>query len=107
MNIMLISVAERTREIGVRMAVGARRQDVLLQVLFEAGILTGIGGVIGIALGYFASWGMTHVLRFPFSISPLVTIGAALFSISIGIFFGLYPANKAARMDPIVALGRE
>ncbi|MEN8006745.1 MAG: ABC transporter permease [Candidatus Krumholzibacteriota bacterium] len=107
MNIMLISVAERTREIGVRMAVGARRQDVLLQVLVEAGILTGIGGIIGIILGYVASWGMTHVLRFPFFISPFVTVGAALFSISIGIFFGLYPANKAARMDPIVALGRE
>jgi putative ABC transport system permease protein len=107
MNIMLISVAERTREIGVRMAVGARRQDVLLQVLVEAGILTGIGGVLGIVLGYLASWGMTHVLRFPFAISPFVTVGAALFSISIGIFFGLYPANKAARMDPIIALGRE
>ena len=107
MNIMLISVAERTREIGVRMAVGARRQDVLLQVLVEAGILTGIGGVVGIVLGYLASWGMTHLLRFPFAISPFVTVGAALFSISIGLFFGLYPANKAAKMDPIVALGRE
>lgn len=107
MNIMLISVAERTREIGVRMAVGARRQDVLLQVLVEAGTLTGIGGVLGIGFGYLASWGMTHVLRFPFAISPLVTIGAALFSVSIGVFFGLYPANKAARMDPIVALGRQ
>ena len=107
MNIMLISVAERTREIGVRMAVGARRQDVLLQVLIEAGILTGIGGVVGIVMGYLASWGMTHLLAFPFAISPFVTVGAALFSISIGIFFGLYPANKAAKMDPIVALGRE
>ncbi len=107
MNIMLISVAERTREIGVRMAVGARRQDILLQVLIEAATLTGIGGVIGIVLGYFASWGMTHVLRFPFVVSPWVTLGAAAFSVSIGIFFGLYPANKAARMDPIVALGRE
>ncbi len=107
MNIMLISVAERTREIGVRMAVGARRQDVLRQVLVEASILTGIGGLLGIVLGYLASWGMTHVLRFPFVVSPLVTIGAAAFSVSIGIFFGMYPANKAARMDPIVALGRE
>ena len=107
MNIMLISVAERTREIGVRLAVGARRQDILLQVLIEAATLTGIGGVIGIVLGYFASWGMTHVLRFPFAVSPWVTLGAAAFSVSIGIFFGLYPANKAARMDPIVALGRE
>ncbi|MFN2369847.1 MAG: ABC transporter permease [Candidatus Krumholzibacteriia bacterium] len=107
MNIMLISVAERTREIGVRMAVGARRRDVLLQVLVEAGTLTGIGGLLGIGLGYLASWGMTHVLRFPFAVSPLVTVGAALFSVAIGVFFGLYPANQAARMDPITALGRE
>jgi putative ABC transport system permease protein len=107
MNIMLISVAERTREIGLRMAVGARRKEVLLQVLIEAGVLTGIGGVLGIGLGYLASYGMTKVLRFPFEINPAVTVGAALFSISIGLFFGLYPANKAARMDPVVALGRE
>jgi len=107
MNIMLISVAERTREIGVRMAVGARRRDVLLQVLIEAGTLTGIGGLLGIGMGYLASWGMTHVLSFPFTVSVGVTVGAALFSISIGVFFGLYPANKAARMDPITALGRE
>jgi putative ABC transport system permease protein len=107
MNIMLISVAERTREIGVRMAVGARRREVLQQVLIEAGVLTGIGGVLGIVLGNLASYGMTKVLRFPFEINPVVTIGAALFSISIGLFFGLYPANKAARMDPVDALGRE
>lgn len=107
MNIMLISVAERTREIGVRMAVGARRNDVLFQVLIEAGTLTGIGGVVGIGLGYLVSWGTTKLLAFPFTVSPLVMVAAALFSISIGIFFGLYPANKAARMDPITALGRE
>jgi len=80
---------------------------VLLQVLIEAGTLTGIGGVVGLVLGYLASWGMTHVLRFPFHVSPGVSVGAVLFSVSIGIFFGLYPANKAARMDPITALGRE
>ncbi len=107
MNIMLISVAERTREIGLRMALGARRKEVLYQVLVEAGILTGVGGVLGVCLGYLASYGVTQVLRFPLTISPIVTVGAALFSISIGLFFGLYPANKAARMDPVVALGRE
>ncbi len=107
MNIMLISVTERTKEIGVRMAVGARRRDILLQILIEAGTLTGIGGLLGLGLGYLASWGMTHLLRFPFHISPLVTIGTVMFSVSIGLFFGLYPANKAARLDPIVALGRE
>ena len=107
MNIMLISVTERTREIGLRMAVGARRGDILRQVLVEAGTLTGIGGVLGIILGYFASWGTTHWLRFPFAVDPWAAVGAALFSISIGVFFGLYPANKAARMDPVTALGRE
>ena len=107
MNIMLISVTERTREIGLRMAVGARRRDVLRQVLVEAGTLTGIGGVLGIGLGYLASWGTTHLLRFPFAVDPWATLGATLFSICIGVFFGLYPANKAAKMDPVVALGRE
>lgn len=107
MNIMLISVTERTKEIGLRMAIGARRQDILRQILIEAGTLTGIGGALGIALGYLASWGMTHLLRFPFAIDIWATIGAALFSISIGVFFGLYPANKAAKLDPVVALGRE
>lgn len=107
MNIMLISVTERTKEIGLRMALGARRGDVLRQVLVEAGTLTGIGGLLGIALGYLASWGTTHLLRFPFAIDPVATIGAALFSIAIGVGFGLYPANKAAKMDPVVALGRE
>ncbi len=107
MNIMLISVTERTREIGVRMAVGARRQAVLFQVLVEAGTLTGIGGVLGIGLGYLLSWAATGVLRFPFQFSPATTIGAALFSVAIGVFFGLYPANRAARLDPIEALQRD
>lgn len=107
MNIMLISVTERTREIGLRMALGARRRDVLRQVLVEAGTLTGIGGVLGIGLGYLASWGTTHWLRFPFAVDPWATLGAVLFSISIGVFFGLYPANRAAKLDPVTALGRE
>ena len=107
MNIMLISVTERTKEIGLRMALGARRGDVLRQVLVEAGTLTGLGGLLGIVLGYLASWGATHVLRFPFHVDPVATLGAVLFSIAIGVFFGLYPANKAAKMDPVVALGRE
>ena len=104
MNIMLISVSERTREIGIRMALGARRQDLLFQVLVEAGTLTGIGGLIGIGIGYLASWGMTRVLEFPFAISLPVTLLAVLFSVSIGLIFGLYPADRAARMDPIEAL---
>jgi putative ABC transport system permease protein len=104
MNIMLISVTERTREIGIRMAIGARRRDMLSQVLIEAGTLTGIGGLIGILLGYVLSWFVTRLLHFPFAFSILVTVGAALFSVAIGVGFGVYPANRAARMDPIEAL---
>lgn len=107
MNIMLISVTERTREIGTRMAVGARRQDVLRQILVESATLTGIGGVIGTALGYLMAWGGTKVLAFPFGFNPLVALGAVAFSAGIGIGFGLYPANRAARMDPIEALRHE
>jgi len=107
MNIMLISVTERTREIGVRMAIGARRRDLLFQVLVEAGTLTGIGGLLGIGLGYLASWGATHVLRFPFGFSIPWTVVAVLFSVSIGVTFGLYPAWRASRLDPIEALRME
>ncbi len=107
MNIMLISVTERTREIGVRMAVGARRQDVLRQILVESATLTGIGGVVGTVLGYLMAWGGTKVLAFPFGFNPVVALAAVAFSASIGIFFGLYPANRAAKMDPIEALRHE
>ncbi|MFO7654499.1 MAG: ABC transporter permease [Candidatus Krumholzibacteriia bacterium] len=107
MNIMLISVTERTREIGVRMALGARRNDVLFQVLVEAATLTGIGGVLGAGLGYVASWGATHLLRFPYEFSVPWTIVAVLFSMSIGLIFGLYPAWRASRLDPIEALRSE
>jgi putative ABC transport system permease protein len=107
MNIMLISVTERTREIGIRMALGARRRDLLFQVLVEAGTLTGFGGILGIGLGYLLSWGATRLLSFPFKFDPLVTLGATLFSVAIGVTFGLYPANRAARLDPIEALRSE
>ena len=107
MNIMLISVTERTREIGVRMAVGAKRQDVLRQVLIEAGALTCFGGLVGVVFGYGLAWLGTRLLEFPFRLNPLVVVVAVLFSASIGIFFGLYPANRAARMDPIEALRHE
>jgi putative ABC transport system permease protein len=107
MNIMLISVTERTKEIGVRMALGSRRRDVLLQVLLEAGTLTLFGGLVGIVMGYALSYGMTKVLAFPFRIDPVTTLIAVVFSAGIGVVCGLYPANRAARLDPVEALRAE
>jgi macrolide transport system ATP-binding/permease protein len=103
MNIMLVSVTERTREIGIRKALGARRRDILAQFLTEAVILSGIGGLLGWGLGWAASriissLGTTTV------IAPATVILALGFSIAVGVFFGIYPANKASRMDPIQAL---
>ncbi len=107
MNIMLISVAERTREIGVRMAVGATRRDMLQQILVESGTLTGIGGIVGIFSGLGVAWGITRLAHFPFFIPiPWIAI-AVVVSAGIGVVFGLYPANRAARLDPIEALRYE
>jgi len=107
MNIMLISVTERTREIGVRMALGSRRRDVLVQVLLESGTLTMVGGLVGIVLGYVLSWAATKVLAFPFAIDPLTTVIAVVFSAGIGVVCGIYPANRAAKLDPVEALRSE
>lgn len=107
MNIMLISVTERTREVGVRMALGATRHDILQQFLIEAATLTGTGGVVGIVLGLAAAKGVTHLIRFPYSLPVVWIIVAFAFSAGIGIIFGMYPANRAAKMDPIVALRYE
>lgn len=107
MNIMLISVTERTREVGVRMAVGAKRSDIVQQFLIESATLTGIGGVLGIIMGLFVARGVANLIRFPYSV-PIVWIFIAfLFSALIGIIFGIYPANRAAKMDPIKALHYE
>ncbi|MHC1720675.1 MAG: ABC transporter permease [Clostridiaceae bacterium] len=107
MNIMLVSVTERTREIGIRKAVGAKTRDIRLQFLSESVILCLIGGTIGIALGIATSKLLGAVINAVVPISPLVVIIAFIFSSAVGIFFGLYPANKAAKMDPIEALRHE
>ncbi len=107
MNIMLVSVTERTREIGIRMAVGARTPDILLQFLAEAVILSVLGGLTGIAIGALISVAISHFAGWPTVISPL-SIGLAFgFSALVGIFFGYYPASKAAALDPIEALRYE
>jgi putative ABC transport system permease protein len=107
MNIMLISVTERTREVGVRMAVGARRMDIMQQFLIEAATLTGAGGLIGIVVGLLTARGVAKLIRFPYSVPFVWVVIAFVFSASIGLVFGLYPANRAARMDPIKALHYE
>ena len=107
MNIMLVSVTERTREIGVRMAVGATEEDVQRQFLSEAVVLSSLGGVIGIALGMAGSILVSSALHWPTLVSPLSVLIAAVFSAAVGIFFGYYPARKAARLDPIEALRYE
>jgi putative ABC transport system permease protein len=104
MNIMLVSVTERTREIGLRVAVGARQRDVRLQFLTEAVLLSGAGGVLGILLGYLVAEGITAVFGWPTLTSPRAAAVAFAFSTGIGIFFGWYPATKAAATEPIDAL---
>jgi putative ABC transport system permease protein len=107
MNIMLVSVTERTREIGLRMAVGARRRDILLQFLVEAVVLSGIGGIIGILLGAGAAQVLSGIMAWPVLVSPVYIMIALVFSGVIGIFFGFYPAWRAAKLDPIEALHYE
>jgi putative ABC transport system permease protein len=107
MNIMLVSVTERTREIGLRMAVGATDLDIMLQFLVEAMVLSFVGGLGGAVLGIGLSAGISTALKWPLSLS-LLSLGVALvFSAVVGIFFGLYPAMRASRLDPIVALRHE
>jgi ABC-type antimicrobial peptide transport system permease subunit len=107
MNIMLVSVTERTREIGLRMAVGARAKDILRQFLIEAIVLCVTGGIIGIVLGCGGSYLVTLLLRWPTQTSPAAIIASVLVSASVGVIFGFYPAWKAARLDPIEALRYE
>jgi putative ABC transport system permease protein len=119
MNIMLVSVTERTREIGIRKAVGAKRRDILLQFLIEAATVSGIGGLIGIGIGAGAAYGIAAISAramrggmnsdpgIPVHLPAWVILGAFLFSAVVGIFFGIYPALRAARLDPIEALRHE
>jgi putative ABC transport system permease protein len=107
MNVMLMSVTERTREIGIRLAIGARERDVLIQFLVEAMVMAGLGGIGGIALGLGGAAIATHFLELPFRLSPAVVLTAVLFSGLIGIGFGFFPARRAARLNPIEALRHE
>jgi len=107
MNIMLVSVTERTREIGVRMAIGALERDVLIQFLVEAVVLSLLGGLFGIILALVASVGLARVMLVPFVFDPSIVIIAFVFSAAVGVVFGYFPARKAARLNPIDALRHE
>lgn len=107
MNIMLVSVTERTREIGIRMAIGALEREVLLQFLVEAVVLSSFGGILGIVLAIIASFGISILLNIPFIFNPGIMLIAFLFSAAVGVVFGFFPARKAARLDPIDALRHE
>ncbi len=107
MNIMLVSVTERTREIGIRLAIGALAREVRLQFLTEAVVLCCLGGLVGIILAFLLSWGIATAIDVPFLFSPAVNLVSFLFSAAMGIVFGYYPASRASRLDPIDALRHE
>jgi putative ABC transport system permease protein len=107
MNIMLVSVTERTREIGIRLAIGALEGEVLLQFLVEAVVLSCLGGLAGVVLALVASAGITSAMGVPFLVDPAIVALAFLFSAAIGVVFGYFPARRAARLDPIEALRHE
>ena len=107
MNIMLVSVTERTREIGVRLAIGALEYDVLMQFLVEAVVLSSLGGLVGIALATTASFVIARLMQVPYIFNPGINLLSFLFSAAIGVIFGFFPARRAARLDPIDALRHE
>jgi putative ABC transport system permease protein len=107
MNVMLVSVTERTREIGIRLAIGARERDVLLQFLIEAVVLSALGGIVGITLGLAGAAAGCAALGLPFIFQPGIVAIAVLFSAVVGVAFGFFPARRAARLDPIEALRHE
>ena len=107
MNIMLVSVTERTREIGIRLAIGALEREVLMQFLVESVVLSSFGGFFGIILALAASFGLADLLGVPFVFNPSIVATAFLFSAAVGVIFGYFPARQAARLDPIEALRHE
>ncbi|MFI5397023.1 MAG: ABC transporter permease [Candidatus Binatia bacterium] len=107
MNIMLVSVTERTREIGIRLAIGALEREVLLQFLVEAVVLSAFGGLVGIVLATLATVGLARVIQVPYLFNPQINVLAFLFSAAIGVIFGFFPARRAAQLDPIEALRHE
>ena len=107
MNIMLVSVTERTREIGVRKALGARRKDILLQFLIESATMSLAGGVLGVIVGISVAKIITFAIAFPSSVQFWSILVGLFVATSVGLFFGVYPAHKAAQLDPIAALRAE
>ncbi|MCB1957768.1 MAG: FtsX-like permease family protein, partial [Rhodocyclaceae bacterium] len=107
MNIMLVSVTERTREIGIRLAIGALEREVLLQFLIEAVVLSSLGGLLGIALAAGASVGLASVMKLPYLFDPGINLLSFAIAAAIGVLFGFVPARRAARLNPIDALRHE
>jgi putative ABC transport system permease protein len=107
MNIMLVSVTERTREIGLRLAIGALEREVLLQFLIEAVALASLGGIVGVVIATGMSIGLAAAMGVPFLFDPVINVLSFFFSACIGVLFGYFPARRAARMDPIEALRHE
>ncbi len=107
MNIILVSVTERTREIGIRLAIGALERQVLTQFLVEAVVLSLFGGIIGALLGLGLAWVAATALRIPFIVDPAIVVIAFAFSALVGVIFGYFPARRAARLNPIDALRHE
>jgi len=107
MNIMLMVVTERTREIGLRKSLGARRRDILWQILTESVTLSTFGGVVGTTLGFFVAWGISKLSPLPAIVEPWSVVLGISMTVVVGLGFGLYPAMRAAALDPIEALRRE